>query len=367
MSISNDDKKLWLYSELRDEVKEEMDLFEEDPAEEFVTASEMIGYYNDAILDARAEILNVYEDYFLDWEYLYCSAGDPEVELPPNVWANKIRAVTYTEGALRYKVARIKNYHKFEKIMWGEYPVNNTDFYSYYLMNSRPGRERIIFVPTPQFSTVDENLPGAFTPLKCWFLRQPNRIPVLLEWCCRVKSTSSAVFSVADEATIQSDLWDLAETGQAIKFTASSANNLPVELTSGTTYYLVKTGTSGQVSIATTKANALAGTTLTLTAPVANGVVQTYLQANQNIIDNTPVDLPEFVNFIQAWVRVRVYDKLKDPVGMASAEKMLLQAKTQMVDSLTQRVPDDDDTISGDFSHYDESSSFYPGRGTGRF
>jgi hypothetical protein len=366
MSFINDEKKYNTYAEMRNQVAAEMDLFEQDPAEEFVQSDEMIGYYNDALLDCYSEIMNIYEDYFLTWAYLAIRAGDKEVRLPYNVWASKIRGIVYEDGAVRYTISRIRNYHKFEKIMWGEYAQNNNPWFSYYEKNAVPGQERLIFLPTPQFSTVDELFgSSAYNPVKCWYLRQCNRIPVLGEYAYRQRALSSATFIASDIVVIaDSDIWKSATTGQGIKFSADAAANLPAEVVSETVYYIVKQSTAGQIKLATTKANALAGTTMTLTAPVTPAaVIQFRVEANQTLIDNTIVDIPEFANFVQAWVRVRVYDKLKDP-GLAAATKLLEQAREQMVSSLTQKIPDDDDEIEGDFSSYNEQSGgFWPGGG----
>jgi hypothetical protein len=367
MSLVNDDKKISTYAELRDRVATEMDLFEQDPAEEFITKEEMIGYFNDAILDARSEILNIYEDYFLTWDYLAIKAGDSEIKLPRNVWANKIRAILYELGAVRYTINRIRNYNKFEKIMWGEYAQNNTPWFSYYIKNSVPGKERLVFLPTPQLTTVDPVWGPSlqFTPVKCWYLRQCNRIPILGELSFRQKALASGIFIGTDQVNMMNPEESLGlncQAGQGVVFTADEPTNLPAEITSGKMYYLVAF-TPGIWKLATTKELALAGTSISLSAVSVNAPVEYQVEATQVLIDGVIVDIPEFENFILAWVRVRVYDKLKDP-GIEAATKLLEQVRKQMVDSLTNKVPDDDDEVEGDFSSYnDQAGGFFPGGG----
>lgn len=362
MSYANDDKKFSTYAELRDLLKDELDLYEEDPAEEFVTRNELISYYNDGILDARAEILNVYEDYFLTSRALTVVANNPEIDLPKNIWADKIRAILYQDGAIRYPIKRIKNYNKFDKIMWGSYAQNNDPWYAYYIKDSTPGEQRLVFLPTPQFSTTDALLPNPFQPVLCWYLRQCNRIPLFGEYAFRQRANQITSFPGADIMIIPADLWVQVQTGGGIKITmVTTGGVLPTGIvTTGAAMYIVKQGTSGQIKLATTKQNALANTTVTI-GSCTDAVINFTFEANQNLIDNTVVDLPEFSNFLQAWVRVRVCVKQKDPDGIQNAKDLLSQAREQMVSSLTQKVPDDDNLLEGDFSFYEDSSGWLPG------
>lgn len=362
MSYVNDDKKYSTYSELRTLIQTELDLLESDPAEEFITVNEMIGYYNDAILDARSEILNIYEDYFLSWAYLDVVQGTEEVRFPPNIWGNKIRAIQYNDGSIRYTITRIKNYNKFAKIQDANYLPNNDPWYNYWVKNDQPGRERIVLVPPPTFSTVDNLLPNSFTPVRCWFLRQCNRVPTLGEYAFRQKATSASTFAGSDQVTVDGDIWDQLQVGQGMKFAADQAAYLPAEIAAGTVYYIIKGSTRGFVKLASSKVNAIAGTFLTLSTPVTMNLVYFTFEANKNLIDNLVIDLPEFSNFIQAWVRCRILMKLKDS-SITDAKLMLEQARKQMVDSLTQKEPDDDTVLEGDFSHYMDSSVYWPTNG----
>lgn len=366
MSYANNYKKYSTYAELRNLMRDELDLYQEDPAEQFITTNEMIGYYNDAILDARSEILAIYEDYFLTWNYLALVTGQDEIKLPLDIWADKIRGITYEDGSIRFTIPRVKNYNKLEKIIWGEYPPNATNApnYVYYTKDSTPGEERLVFMPAAQITTTDQLLPNPYTPVKCWYLRQCNRIPRLAEYAYPKRYYGPSVFTGSNVVTIASDLWAQCQTGQGIKFSADSATYIPAELSLETAYYMIKQATTGQVKLATSKANALAGTVITISAPAANNVVSVLLEANQNLIDNTVVDLPEFSNFVQAWVRVRVLGKQRDATGLDIAKDLLEQARKQLNDSLSNKIPDDDDLLEGDFSHYSDSSSWLPGSGS---
>lgn len=65
----------------------------------------------------------------------------------------------------------------------------------------------------------------------------------------------------------------------------------------------------------------------------------------------TVIDVPEAINFIKQFARVRVFEKEKDPRYPAAVQTLEAFRKT-MVEVLTQRVPDNDDTVPVDISHY---------------
>jgi hypothetical protein len=65
------------------------------------------------------------------------------------------------------------------------------------------------------------------------------------------------------------------------------------------------------------------------------------------------IDIPEFISFVLKFVKVRCMDKEGDPRQELGLQ-ILQQQRKQMVDTLTQMVVDDDDTVIQDMSHYAE-------------
>ena len=63
-------KKVWRFDEMLLKVRRDTDLMEDDPDEQFVTKAEMIGYFNEAIDEAEAEIMLLNKDYFLSQKRL---------------------------------------------------------------------------------------------------------------------------------------------------------------------------------------------------------------------------------------------------------------------------------------------------------
>lgn len=105
--------------------------------------------------------------------------------------------------------------------------------------------------------------------------------------------------------------------------------------------------------------SAAAGTTIVLTPPsqeTSTNMTLWYIRnANELTTDLDQCDIPEFVNFIMQYVKVRIYEKEGNP----SLQKAVadLQAQRQlMVATLTDQTADDDNIVEMDLSHYEEST-----------
>lgn len=82
--------------DIRDQLKDELDMVEEqwldDPA-----LDRMI---NSAIAKANRKILTIYEDYFLSNHSVEIASGDSLVDYPADIYANKIRNITYVNAPI---------------------------------------------------------------------------------------------------------------------------------------------------------------------------------------------------------------------------------------------------------------------------
>jgi hypothetical protein len=85
----------------------------------------------------------------------------------------------------------------------------------------------------------------------------------------------------------------------------------------------------------------------------ANVVLWYLRQANRLEVDADVCDIPEFVHFVIQFMKVRVYEKEGHP-NLPTALSILEQQRKQMTDTLTGMVPDDNNTIEADLSHYEE-------------
>ena len=87
--------------------------------------------------------------------------------------------------------------------------------------------------------------------------------------------TSSSVLIVADdEIVIPSAMYAVISTGEAVTY-AQGGSGAQADLTDGTVYFLIKSGTANKISLATTYANAVAGTKIDLTAVASGGTAHT--------------------------------------------------------------------------------------------
>ena len=101
--------------------------------------------------------------------------------------------------------------------------------------------------------------------------------------------TSSSVLVVADdEIVVPSAMYAAISTGEAVTYTQGSSG-AQTNLTTTTVYYLIKSGTSNKISLATTYANAVAGTKIDLTAVASGGTAHTLIGATATVTANRGV------------------------------------------------------------------------------
>lgn len=152
----------WTYAMLRDKVLRDLDLEEET----FISSSEMLSFANEAIDRCEQEVVTIYEDYFLDYEVLAIVSGQDEYELPPNIYAHKIRRMVFFDGNTVYKVKRLGDWKKFETYELDRANGNGVNLFDYFIRNAVPGAPTILFTPVP--TTMGQ--------VRIWYLRQSNRL-----------------------------------------------------------------------------------------------------------------------------------------------------------------------------------------------
>jgi len=84
-------------------------------------------------------------------------------------------------------------------------------------------------------------------------------------------------------------------------------------------------------------------------------VIWYYRKANILVNDTDLCDIPEFYGFVVRYAKMRIYEKEFHPNLPYCVQQVEAQRK-QMVNTLTVMVPDNDDTIQPDLSHYWEHS-----------
>jgi hypothetical protein len=72
------------------------------------------------------------------------------------------------------------------------------------------------------------------------------------------------------------------------------------------------------------------------------------------MVDDTSIcDIPEFTSFVIQWMKMRCYEKEGDP-RFEGAAGLVQQQRKQMIDTLTNMVPDGDNEVEMDTSFYED-------------
>lgn len=345
----SDEKKIWTFSEMYQKVRDDADLNEEDPDEQFVTRREIIGYFNEAIDDAEAEIMTLNEDYFLTYDYVPLESGEDEYDLPVNIFGNKLRTIMYESGGIIYPVKRIRSFNKFESISFGQ-QYSGAEDYRYTLLNTSPGNVKMLLIPAARETAVLPPL-GTTTPMKRWYIRNANRIPYEGEYTNPEQILATAVDASANTIAVDPEVTYV--TGDAVKLEAGTSSTLPGGLAEETVYYVIAVS-STSIKLATSAANASAGTAIDLSS-AGTGYFTLRVAANDDIIDATIIDIPEFSSFIIEWVKANCLFKDGDP-RLEGCVAKLQQQRKMLQDTLAEAEPDNDTEVQGDFSPYSDMS-----------
>lgn len=363
--------QIWTYKEALDKVVLDQDLAELFQADEsFITKNEMIGYFNEGIIQAATDIQTANKDYFLTKYFIPLIEGQAVYALPDNIMANKIRGILYQNGSLTYTVDQFRRLDKFENIaMTNKYGAS--DYYGYFLKNDYPGQAQFELAPKSRESAVLPPAANPFVPMVMHYIRDCAKIPLIGEFCNPELILATSVNVGTDTIqTMSGDMDNIGiiaqgvagcypgslaySTGDAIKFKPTLGGTLPAPLVKGVTYYVIQTG-AGVIKLATSKANAVLGSAIDLTTIGSVGFIITVV-ATEKIANATILDIPEFTMFLIQWAKCRCLEKERDP-AYESALKILVQQKQQMIDTLTDAIQDDKSSeVEADYSAYRELS-----------
>lgn len=351
----SDAKKIWTMGGMSDKVREDTDLLEEDPDEQFITLSMMIGYFNEAIDEAEAEIMTIREDYFRTFDYMPIIEGVSEYPMPSNIYLQKLRGLVYANGTVIYPIHRFHTSQKFTGMAFAE-QYGASDDYRYDIYNPSPSEgEKMVLFPPSRETAILPPLDSQFTPIKRWYIRNANRVPLVDDYTNVEIIRSDAINTVTNIITVdpvfpyvtgdvvQVFLDDFAYLGGAI---------LPTGLVADTDYYVIR-ATDTTIKLATTLVNAQAGTPIDLTNGGTNAFSMK-VKATEAIIRATIIDIPQFSTFIMEWVKANCLYKDGDPRLVGCVAKIEQQRK-MMQDVLPQAQEDEDQgLIEADFSFYTE-------------
>lgn len=335
--------QLLTYKDYRTKLEADLDL--ED--EEFIKPNELIGYVNEGIDEAEAEILKLDEDYFLTSMPMPLIQGQTQYDYPPNIYAYKIRGIEYSNGSQIYDVRRFRRGGKFNNVAFAE-QYSQADDYRWYHTNDSAGAAKINLVPAARETAVVPPSANPFMPMTVWYIRHANRVPLLGQFILNWEILDQiASINVATSTFTNQNSY---VTGDQVKLT--STGSMPGGLTKNTVYYVIVG--MGYIKLATTLQNAKAGVSINLTS-AGTGLLAIAIAASQSIVDNTVIDIPEYGKFILQWAKCRCLEKDGSP-KLAGAVQTLEQQRAQMVSTLTEAQPDDQNLVEADFTPYTELS-----------
>lgn len=294
------------YSFIKSYVQKKLDLQEET----FISSSELLEACEEAVNYCEATIhkLNIEDQYFVACANIRLVSGQQYYSLPSNIYANKILRVVYVSGTEVRTVNMVKSKSRYEDAEGINLSQGATNAYQYMLINN-----------DPEVGTQLKLLPKA--------------------------GTSSRRTSVTGNTT----------DGSKIITSASSTAALAVgDFVSGTGIALNSRIESidSSTQITLHQAASATGTLIALTCDEARILVYYIRRANVPVLTSDVIDFPEFWNFHAQHMIVACLSKeLGNPRLMIEVKKLEV-IQEQVYDTLSNMVPDQDDTIEKDLSSY---------------
>ncbi len=314
--------RIWTYGEARQKVERDLDL----QGENFITPTEMLGLFNEGLENAGGEVNKINEDYFLTESSIPLIAGRNIYNLPPMIFAQKIRKVLYQNETLIYEMVRYRGLNEFTDMSLDrQFPTTLNTNYRYMIANpsSKSGYQMRIG-PTP------------------------------------LETRGTAVTLVIGTSTV---FTTVSAHGLAVgnEVQLSTTGALPTGLSVGVPYYVASIPTAYTFTLSHTLDGSALDTTGTQTgshlfeaAPYR--IALWHLRNPARVyVDSDLMDIPESTNYVMQYVKVRCYEKEGHPM-LEKAIPDLERERLRMIDLLTERIPDDDTIVQGDMTLYNEHS-----------
>jgi len=294
------------YGELRDFVRKKLDLQEES----FITPEEMVLYCEEAIRFCEAEIhkLNIEDLYFESQAPIAFVAGRSDYNLPTNIYAHKITRMVYIANGSVYQISRLRGRLRYEDSQVLQTQGSTSSSWSYMILNHDPrAGTKIRIFPTPNETSRITSLTGT-----------------LIAGSGTVTVSSVAGLAIGDFIT-----------GTGI------ADGTRIELVGLTT-----------IKLSTEALAAGVGAALTATEP---RVLLWFIRsAKIPAVTADLIDMPEFWNFVAQHMIVECLKKEIGNQRVVDEKEKLLQLREQVVSTLANMVPDQDDLIEQDAGIYED-------------
>jgi len=151
-----------LFVDMKTKIENDLDLIDET----FITPDEMISYFNEAVDMIQGNIITLAEDYMLATASIPVTAGDTELQLPSNIYANKIRKLIWKLNTSEiYEITPIKNLMELPF-------VNVNDYYRYLFVNNGVTGTNTIGTVIKLYPEMRTTSADALT---IWYIRSANK------------------------------------------------------------------------------------------------------------------------------------------------------------------------------------------------
>ena len=298
------------YSDIKTFVQNKLDLNDED----FISDDEMLEYTEEALKFVEAEIhkLGIEDLYFETQSALPLVSGRSDYALPDNIYANKILRAVYSLGGDIYAVHRMRKLNRYEDSESIRYAADTTGNYQYRIVNIDPRvGTKIRLFPTPDEDSSDVSTTGDI-------------------------AADSASITVASTAGI---------TAGDFVFAEGIARGTRVE--------------SVESSTTLTLTDAAYTTAATVDMRFIEPRLLIYYIRDVFIPDDATdyIDVPEFWPVVAQHIIVNCLKKELGNPRLPAEQANLEAMRAQMIETLTNMVPDGDDEIEGDMGHYIEQGA----------
>lgn len=163
--------RYWTLAEIRTKIQRDTDT----EAEDFIQPDEMLDLINQGIDEAESYIhtLGLEDDYFLTFRNYSLTVGQEFLDMPSDIYAHKIRGISYTEGDLIYNIQRFRGGDVFETIANAQHFTNSGDYYKYIIVNDNSDSGA---TPAPKLQLVPVARKTLTDVIKLWYIRNCNRL-----------------------------------------------------------------------------------------------------------------------------------------------------------------------------------------------
>ena len=152
------------FTDMKQVVMDDLDLNEET----FILPQSFTDYFNEAVAFIEPQIHTLYEDYFKTVSKIDVTQGDDDLNLPSNIYGNKIRKIFWKGDSRedRYEIKRIRD---LEQTLF----VDDNDRYRYDLVNVGVTNDVPLAVKMQIYPAFRETTTN--TPVIIYYLRSANR------------------------------------------------------------------------------------------------------------------------------------------------------------------------------------------------